>query len=126
VTAVPAPRHGLVPPPRRITAAQHMVERRLAQLEVEAAGLGLMLEQIAGIRWWQGRSWKWWTPVGAGGVLAFGGCLVAAVSVLKALIAALVLIATLMLGAAIVIALIAGLGSAGGKTFSGTFSGRMH
>jgi hypothetical protein len=125
-----------------------MVERRLAQLEVEAAGLGLMLEQIAqdrlddgrvrvdvhfvrppagpGIRWWQGRSWKWWTPVGAGGVLAFGGCLVAAVSVLKALIAALVLIATLMLGAAIVIALIAGLGSAGGKTFSGTFSGRMH
>lgn len=78
---------------------------------------------VAGVkvRWWQGRSWKFWTPVASGSVLAFGGCLVAVVVVLKAIIGAAVAVATMALGAAIVIALIAGLSSLrGGGTWSGS------
>jgi hypothetical protein len=146
VTAVPARRQhgGLVPPPRRLTGLPARVRVRADQLVAEGHETGLVVEEVpeatlpngkislvlyfhprptgpAALRWWQGRSWKFWTPVAAGGVLAFGGCLVAAVIVLTAAVAAAVVIAKMALGAAILIAAIAGLSSIrGGGTWSGS------
>lgn len=145
MTAVPARRPSV--PARRRTGAgpgQMLAEGTDAEIRavlVKTGGTAIRGQKVGGgrlrvhialpvagvkVRWWQGRSWKFWTPIAAGGVVAFGGCLVAVVTVLKALFAAIVVIATMALGAAILIAGIAGLSSLrGGGSFSGTFKGRM-
>lgn len=144
MTAVPARQVAHLPAPRRLTASVAVVQRRLDELEAEAARGGLLMEQIASeqlsggrvrvdvhfvlppavpiVRWWQGRSWKFWTPVAAGGVLAFGGCLVAAVIVLMALIGAVKAIATMALGALVLVGFFALVGSVkgGGGTWTGS------
>lgn len=77
-----------------------------------------------GVRWWQGRSWKFWTPIAAGGLAMFAGMLWAFVLVMQALIAGVVAVLTAALGALVILGAVALLSAArvGGKwTGSGTW-----